>query len=740
MENTYFFRLGQFIYQHKIAIIVLWFIAILACVPFISQVTSGFKSTGFTATQSESDLADQFLNQNLDFRPDRVLLIYHSQTLKATDARFTQRIKKSLAGLNKFPVKHDILYPDKNPKQIAKNKHTAYVVIIFRTQTPLTSEQLQMIKHLIKQPQKMSLLWGGESIFIENINTQIQRDLLKSDLIAAPISVIVLIFIFGTLMSALIPMVLGGGCAILILTLLYGISQWMTLSIFTLNIALLLGLCLSLDYALFIISRFRDELHRQTSPIPAIAITLATAGRAVFFSGITVFISLSALLLFPSNILFSIGVGGLVAVFVAVAAAVTLLPAVLCVLQQKIHWGPVRRMTLDAPVGDIKNNWYLLAMTVVKRPWFYFIAILSVLLMLSYPMRHVVFGISDSDVLPVHSDNQQFFATYKKNFNPQSLTPIQIMVRSPNGNILSQRSIAALYDYVQKIKKLTNISEVTSIVNIDKHLGKKQYQKMYHDLKNIKDKKLKQLLATTTRENFTVIDIISKYAPDTKQTMELIQQLRTIHPKGHLQTYLTGTPAINVDVIAAISHVIWIAAAWIIILTYVILMLLLRSLFLPLKAVFMNILSLCASYGILVFIFQDGHLHDFLNFKVQGMLDISLVIIIFCALFGFSMDYEIFLLTRIQECYKRTQDNQQSIIYGIVKSSRIITSAAMIVICICASFMFADVLMVKEFGLGIAVAIFVDAFAIRTVLVPATMTLFKQINWYFPKWLGKYFR
>jgi RND superfamily putative drug exporter len=739
MENTHFFRLGRFIFRHKIAIIVVWLLAIVACMPLITKVTSGFKTTGFTAAQSESDLAAQFLNKNLDSRPDRIVIIYHSPTLKATDAQFTLRIKKSLAELKRFPIKHDILYPDRNSKQTSKNKHTAYVVIVFRTQKALTSEQLQTVKNLIKPPEKMSLLLGGESIFIENINSQIQRDLMKSDLIAAPISIIILFIIFGTFMSALIPMILGGGCAILILTLLYALSQSMTLSIFTLNIALLLGLCLSLDYALFIISRFRDELRSRSSCIPAIANTLATAGRAVFFSGITVFISLSALLLFPINILFSIGVGGLVAVFVAAAAAVTLLPAVLCVLQQKINWGPVRRMSLDAPGENIKNNWYLLAVTVVKRPWFFFIAVLFVLLVLSYPLRYVVFGISDSDVLPVHSSNQQFFDTYKKNFNPQSLAPIEVVVRSPNENILSKHSISALYDYVQKLKKLAHVSEISSIVNLDKPLEKKQYQKLYHDPKKIQDKRLKQLLATTTRVNFTVIDITSKYAPDSKKTIDLIKQLRQIKPAGDLKTYVTGTPAINADVLEAISKVFYMAAIWIIVLTYLILLMLLQSLFLPLKALFMNIFSLCASYGVLVFIFQEGHLHDLLNFKVQGMLDISLVIIIFCALFGFSMDYEIFLLTRIQECYKKTQDNQKSIIYGIVKSSWIITSAAMIVIFICASFMFADVLMVKEFGLGIAVAIFVDAFAIRTVLVPATMTLLKKINWYFPKWLGKYF-
>ena len=202
-----------------------------------------------------------------------------------------------------------------------------------------------------------------------------------------------------------------------------------------------------------------------------------------------------------------------------------------------------------------------------------------------------------------------------------------------------------------------------------------------------------------------------------------------------LKLQLTGTPVSNVEVLNSISRVLPYAILWIMVFTYLILLILLRSLFLPIKAILMNILSLCACYGALVLVFQDGYLHDWLNFEPQTTLDISLLVIIFCALFGFSMDYEVFLLSRIKEHYELSGDNDKSIIFGIEHSSRIITSAALIVIVICCSFLVADVLMVKAFGLGIAVAIFVDAFLIRTILVPATMALMKKWNWYLPKWL-----
>lgn len=248
---------------------------------------------------------------------------------------------------------------------------------------------------------------------------------------------------------------------------------------------------------------------------------------------------------------------------------------------------------------------------------------------------------------------------------------------------------------------------------------------------------LEQFLDQSTRHKFTVLKVVSRYSQDSDETKKLIEDLRTLKPGKGLTTSLTGSPVINDEVLEVIAKILPYAIAWVFFITYLILLILLRSIFLPLKAIFMNVLSLCTSYGVLVFIFQEGHFHNLLQFSPQGILDVNLIIILFCALFGFSMDYEVFLLTRIHEAYQEYHDNEKSIVFGIVKSSRIITSAALIVIVLCGSYMVADVLMVKQFGLGIAVAIFVDAFAIRTILVPATMTLVKQWNWYLPKWLDK---
>jgi RND superfamily putative drug exporter len=735
-KSCVFSRVGRFIYRFRIGFIVTWLLIITLCVPFIPQILTPFQSTGFVADRADSTLAKQYLNKNLGYtRDNRFIVLYHSPHLSVTSKAFNKKIHTSLVGLENFPIPHEIIYPENNAQQRSSNNHSAYAVILFKNPEPMSSAMLKKFKKIIKIPEKMKLSIGGERIFTEGINAQTQKDLYQADAVAVPVTTVILILIFGTLVATLIPMALGGGCALIILTTLYFIGNIFTLSIFTLNIALLLGLCLSLDYSLFIIFRFRSELKQQASVSDAIAVTFSTAGRAILFSGLAVFASLSALLFFPINILFSIGVGGLTAVFVAVMLALTLLPAILSVIHQGIDRLALRKIQ---PEESIKHHiWRNIATYVVNKPLTFFAISLSILLILGYSFIHVNFGISDFKIVPKHSESRQFFDEFEKSFPHTELAPILLVVSTERGSILSAHHVSQLYDFTRKLEKNAAVERVGSIVTTTPRLLRRAYQELYMSSEQRESNGIKQLLDTTTGEQFTVIRIISKYEGDSSQTKALIKELRVMDPGNGLTLRITGVPVQNLDVMQAITDAFPYAALWVIGLTYLILLILLRSLFLPLKAIFMNILSISACYGVLVFIFQEGHFHEYLNFQTQGILDITLVIIIFCAIFGFSMDYEVFLLTRIQEHYKKTHDNQASIIFGIEQSSRIITSAALIVICLCGSFMTADVLMVKEFGLGIAVAIAVDAFIIRTLLVPSTMVLIKSWNWYLPKWLDK---
>lgn len=734
MHNHLFYRLGKFVFHLRWLILCAWLVAAIACIPILPKVVDAFQTTGFNVDGAPSVQADNVLKDQFGYGKNKFIVIYTSKQLKTDNPLFMQKIRSSLSDLRNFKIKHTIIYPDDNKKQISKDKRTAYAVIMVKSKKTISDDDLQTLKLMIKTPTKMTIAIGGEPIFDEGIGEQTQKDLFAADMIAAPLTVIMMLIIFESITGALIPILTGAGCAVMILSVLYLVGQHYALSVFTLNIALLLGLCLSLDYALFIISRFRYELRNGHQPIVALAITQATAGKAVFFSGLAVFVSLSALLLFPINILFSVGVGGLTAVFVAVTTANLVLPAILAILGRHINFLSIKSAsTLE---NGKSQFWRWLVDKVVNRPMAYFVIIMAILCVMSYPITKAQFGVSDYHILPQNAPARQFFEIFKSKFNENTLTPIEMILTVPN-DILSKRNIKKLYNLSQDLKDWKKIDSIENIVNSDPMLTPDQYYMLYSMPKGQMNKNIKTLLDTTTREHLTVFTIVSDYPANSEQSQNLVRELQQLKTGKNLTKQFSSLTLTNMEVFDKVHEIFPYALAIIMIFTYIILTLLLRSIILPLKAIITTMLSLCASYGVLVFIIQQGHLSELLNFQAQGMLDISLLVIIFCALFGFSMDYEVFLLTRIREHYDAVNDTTKSIIFGVEHSSRIITSAAIIVIAICSAFMVADIVMVKAFGLGIAVAIFTDAFLIRSLLVPAVMTMMGKLNWYLPAWLDK---
>jgi len=734
MPKDFFYTIGKLIFSLRWLIIVIWLGLFAACLPFVPKLMDPFKAIGFSDPKSDSAKANDVLSNRLGYSYNRFIIMYRSDTLLATSPTFLNDVKNSLAGLKKIKVDHQIVYPSVDNKQISEDKHAAYAMVLFKGKEEVDQHLLDKFKTAVKEPpNNITMKLGGEPIFLDDTKRQTQLDLYHAEYIATPVAIVTMLLVFRSVVAASLPIILGGFGAIFILIALYILGHFFSLSVFTINIALLLGLCLSLDYAILIINRYREELLRGNPPDVALAITQTTAGKSVFFSGLAVFVSLSALLLFPINILFSVGVGGLAAVFVSVTVALILLPAILAVVKNGINRFsivPIRKVELRK-----HSSWYLLVTEVVKRPFIFFFSTLIILLTLGYPFLHAKFGISDFRILPPTMQSRQVFDTFKTEFGESKLAPILILIKTPDKTILTEKNIGHLYNFAKRLKNNPAVAEVHSIVSINSSMTKQQYQMMYTHLDHLPSG-IENLLKTTTDGNLTVITIISKYMSNSPTTTAFIKHLRAMHPGGNLTLEVTGTSVNTIDVLKSISHIFPFAFLWIVGFTYLVLLVLLRSVILPLKAIITTVLSLCASYGVLVVVFQVGHLHHLLNFEPQGMLDISLLIIIFCALFGISMDYEVFLLTRIKEFYEHTHDTNRSIIMGIDRSWKIISSAAIIVIGICFSFMSADILMVKAFGLGIAVAVFVDAFIIRMLLVPATMRILQGWNWYMPKWLG----
>lgn len=733
MRQDMFFCLGKFIYRFRWWIICLWLLLILACIPVLPKLMDPFQAIGFKDPNSDSSKTNQIINDKLGYGYNRFIVLYSTQNHKNIEDALLKQIKNSLADLNDFPLEHKIIYPTAKNKQISPDKQTAYAVILFKGSKELDEKTIKDFKKTIKPPPGLCMEFGGEPIFLDDTKKQTQIDLFKAEYVATPVAIITMLIVFGSVVAASLPVILGGLCGLFIFVMLYFVATVFPLSIFTINIALLLGLCLSLDYALLIVSRFREELRLGHTAEEAVAITQMTAAKSVFFSGLAVMISLSALLFFPINVLYSVGVGGLAAVIVAVTIAIVLLPALLGVLYHRINRWCLFKVNQNP---QCSSYWTWLMSKIVRRPWFYFIFILFLLIFLGYPFLKAKFDISDFRILPKTMESRQVFESFKINFGESKLSPVMLLITSNKKSILNKSQIEDLYDFAAKLKKDPRVKEVNSIVTVDSDIKKAQYSMLYTHPSQLPDP-LKKVLDITTKKNMTVMTVISKYPGHSQETNELIEKLRTAKPGPHLKLQMTGGAVNVLDVMKSISHVFPCAFFWIVGFTYLILLLFLRSLILPLKAIITTMLSLCASYGVLVLVIQEGYLHNLLHVDPQGMLDISLLIIIFCALFGISMDYEVFLLTRIKEYYEQTGDTVSSITQGISRSARIISSAAIIVIFICFSFMPAEILIVKAFGLGIAVAVFIDAFIIRTILVPATMTLLGKWNWYLPSWLNK---
>ena len=472
---------------------------------------------------------------------------------------------------------------------------------------------------------------------------------------------------------------------------------------------------------------------------------MSTAGRAVFFSGMAVSVGLLGLVIFPLNMLRSVGIGGMMTVLLAALAAATLLPALLGVLGHRVNSLPVRlpwfrrasAATRDDPSGTEHGFWHGLALWVMRRPVATLVPVLAILLLLGAPYLSVRLAAPDASILPDYVKSREAYNILTTRFDGPAQTPIVIAVQTPNGSPLAKDNLIALDRYVYTLASDPRVQRVDSLVSLDPRLTLDQYLLLYSDPQSIGDPYIAQSLGALAGDHVSLVRVVSKYPMLDARTEALVTAIRGTPPPAGLTTLVDGGTAGIIDYVNTLYGALPIAALVIFAITYVMLMLLFRSLVLPLKAILMNILSILASYGALVFIFQQGHLSGLLNFTPLGFVEASGPILMFCALFGLSMDYEVFLLSRIRESWEQTRDNTHSVAVGLERSGRIITSAAAIVILVSLSFAAADLVIVKALGVGMALAVLLDATLVRGLLVPATMRLLGNINWYWPRWLDR---
>ena len=738
-----FYYLGKLATRYRWLIVGFWMVAIAVSLPFAPRASEILHSGGFVSPDVESQRAVNLLVQKLHLNLTVVQVIFTSQRYTADSPQFVQETQTALAGVRGMSEVSGIVSYTDNPRQISLDRHAAYVNVLLKPDPDSAPKLLPAFEGRLKSVPDLKTSIGGGPVFYEDIQSVSERDLRRAEMLAFPFAIIALLLVFRSVVAAVLPALVGGCAVIASLALIFGLGQITILSIFVLNITTLFGLGLGVDYSLFVVSRFREELGRGRNVEDAVAATIATAGRAVTFSGLTVSIGLMGLIFFRINMLRSVGIAGVLVVLLAVLAAITLLPAVLAIIGTRINAFPVRLPRLWGrkqmqPDQDGAANldpqygfWYRLSQLVMRYPLRIFVTVFFIMIGLGLPFLMVRFSAPDASILPADVPSRAAYDLLASRFNVRETTPVLLAVQT-KGNVLEPENIRNLYGYVRRLEADTNVARVDSIVSADPRFTLEQYELLYAHPQLIADPYLATLLKTSVSGDTTMISVISKYGMLDQHSEELVQTIRNTNPGNGITVLVDGGTAGNIDYVQSLYTDFPMAVLIVSITTYVVLLLFFRSLFLPLKAILMNTLSVLASYGALVIIFQNGFLHQTLGFTPLGFVEASSPMLLFCALFGLSMDYEVFLLSRIQEAYWQTGDNAQAVALGLQRSGRIITSAALIVIVVSACFATADMILVKALGLGMALAVALDATLVRGLLVPATMRLLGDWNWWLP--------
>ncbi|WP_248924969.1 MMPL family transporter [Paenibacillus hamazuiensis] len=651
---------------------------------------------GFDDPTSESSLADEFLQGPLGRQVTDVVVLYEHKELTVDDPAFNGPIQQALEKLPRDSISRlDSYWINKDEAFVSKDRHATYVGIQLASGDDRERvKQLGAIKDDLIVP-GMTVRFGGLTPMTEQVNSQIGRDIARAETLSIPILLILLVFIFRSAVAAALPLILGVMVAVGSLVVLRGVTFFADISTFAINVVTILGLGLAIDYALFIVNRFREELADGHTTDEAVIRTMATAGRTVAFSGLTVAVSLACLIVFPSRIMLSMGYAGVATVLFAVLSSLSVLPALLRIVGKRVNALRVpfprlrRKRAESSEFNERQGRWYRVARAVMRRPLTATVGIVVLLVALGLPFLGVNWARPGDWVLPVGADARMVTQEMASRFSADPAKIVTSVVEF-QGTADSAQAKTALQDYVQRLARIEGVT------------GAK---------------------ITGTHENLARLTLSYKIDPMSREARQMVEELRRETPPQGAQAFFTGMPASRVDIVdMIISRMPWMAL-FVVVVSFVVMFLAFGSVILPLKSIVLNLLSLSASFGAIKLIFQDGYLDELLNFVPVGAVDINFPVLIVAVAFGLAMDYEVFLLSRIREEWVRSGDPVESVALGVQRTAKIITSAALLLIVVVGGFVLSSVTLMKMIGVGLVIAIVVDATIVRGLLVPATMKL-----------------
>ncbi|WP_328414971.1 MMPL family transporter [Micromonospora sp. NBC_00389] len=667
-------------------------------------VFGALSSGGFDAPGSESAQTAQRITVELGAQSPDLVVLYSNPVATVDASGLRDPVTATLAALRQRPEVAKVVdfYDTGSPLLVSTDRHATYAAITLRaTSDDAKLDAYRSLRPALPAP-GVDTQVGGVVALMATADELTEQDIARGEAIAMPIVLILLVIVFGGLVAAGMPLLIGILAILGALTTTRLIATVTDVSTFAVNSITLLGLGMAIDYSLFMVSRFREELAAGHDTPQAVAGTMATAGRTVLVSGATIALALSSLLIFPQIFLRSMGIGGMAAVLVAMLGALTVLPALLAILGPRINAlrVPVPWRRRHPAASTVHGGWAKLAHAVMRRPLPYVVAVLAVLAALALPFGHARFGGADERVLPPGTPARVVAERIATQFPAGATTgPIQVLIEAA--------SSAQVADVVGRVRALPGVTGAQ---------------------------------VAASRGDTTLVVVSYTGEPTGDVAYDTVRAIRDLPTSVGVQMLVGGRPAQDIDLVASLaSRLPWMAAIMAAV-TLVLLFLAFGSLLLPVKAVLMNLVSIGASFGAVVWVFQDGHLASWLGFTPTGYLEPNLPILILAVLFGLATDYEVFLLSRIREQWDATGDNTTAVATGMQHTGRIITAAALLLVIVVAGFTAGQVVFAKLIGVGMITAIVVDAALVRTLLVPASMRLLGRWNWWAPRPLAALYR
>jgi RND superfamily putative drug exporter len=706
-----------------------------------SRTAEVLKGGGYTAGGSESVKVDQILDQ--EFKQSGIkdaTVVFQSSQLVATDAEYRDQVTEATRRLQSLSSVRAVLnlYNTRNPGLASKDGHTSLVLVAINGDETEVQKAIPKIREQLHGVTLKHWVTGRPAVDYDVI-VQSEKDLEHSELVTIPLILVLLLIVFRTVISALMPLVLGATAIALATSLVFVLGSLMPTSVFALNVGTMLGLGLSIDYALFLVSRYRDQRAAGQPPAEAIPATLATAGRSIAYSGITVILGMAALaaLSWDIGLIRSIALAVLLVAAAALLASLTLVPAVLALLGDRIEW--LRVLPRPKPQAAGTGFWYGFSHAVMRRPWLWLAGGVVILAVLALPVRDITLGRGGTSA---HDESGDGLSVIQREFGGNAAAPIVVVVEAHSANgVWNPQFLGDLKTLTDRIRADGRVQDAVSLSTLFSALPPQQYLALNASAFKASRAGGVPVVNADGANDVALIVVLPKNETYDGRTEALVADLRGTMPATTLPSAYNakvgGETALLVDYRDQLNQRFPFIVAAVMLLIFVILLLFFRSLVLPVKAMLLNLASVLATFGALVFVFQYGYLTNLLGFTSLKSVSAITPTVLYVVIFGLSTDYEVLMLSRVKEYFQRTGDNQEAVAAGLQRTAGVITAAALILVGTFASFATGSVIGVKEIGLGLAFGVLIDATLVRIVLVPATMRLMGAANWWVPSWLDR---